>query len=123
LVPWLAAAVWAALIFFFSAQPNLTTNLGIWDFILRKLAHMAEFGILCLLLWRAVRQHMVRDKLALVAAGLLALAYAASDEFHQGYVPGRTASIRDVLIDLAGIFITVSVVLSRRKRQHKSLSQ
>ena len=42
------------LIFFLSAQPDLSTGLGTWDLILRKLAHMAEYGLLWLLWWRAL---------------------------------------------------------------------
>ena len=42
------------LIFFLSAQPDLNSGLGTWDTVLRKLAHMAEFGLLWLLWWRAL---------------------------------------------------------------------
>ena len=41
-------------IFFLSAQPDLNSGLGTWDTILRKLAHMAVFGLLWLLWWRAL---------------------------------------------------------------------
>ena len=42
------------LIFGLSAQPNLGTGLGTWDTVLRKAAHMAEYGLLWLLWWRAL---------------------------------------------------------------------
>jgi hypothetical protein len=43
-----------ALIFVLSAQPDLSTGLGFWDFLLRKLAHAGVFGVLALLRLRAL---------------------------------------------------------------------
>ena len=42
------------LIFFLSAQPDLSSGLGGWDTVLRKVAHMAEYGLLWFLWWRAL---------------------------------------------------------------------
>ena len=55
LVGWLPVIAWAALIFAFSAQPNLrfAADAGM-DFVIRNAVHMAVFGILALLLWRAI---------------------------------------------------------------------
>jgi hypothetical protein len=93
-----------ALIFFLSAQPDLNSGLGTLDTVLRKLAHMAEFGLLWWLWWRALGFGG-----AAPAAGI-AIAYAVSDEFHQSFVEGRTASPLDVAIDSIGI-ILASVLL------------
>ena len=73
----------------------LATDLGTWDTILRKIAHVTEYAILGALLTRAVR----RPGLAALA---VAVAYAASDEVHQLFVEGRHGSPLDVLIDAAG---------------------
>ena len=43
------------LIFFLSAQPDLSSGLEGWDTILRKGAHMTEYGLLAILWWRALR--------------------------------------------------------------------
>jgi hypothetical protein len=43
-----------AAIFALSAQPDLNSGLGAWDIVLRKLAHMVEFGLLWWLWWRAL---------------------------------------------------------------------
>jgi VanZ family protein len=86
-----------ALIFALSAQPSLSTGLGVWDLVLRKAAHMVEFGLLWWLWWRA---------LGFRRAGLAAavtLAYAATDELHQTTVPGRDGSAADWAIDAAGV--------------------
>ena len=82
-------------IFLLSAQPDLNSGLGTWDTILRKLAHMAEFGLLWLLWWRALGYggHVV--------PALIAIAYAVTDELHQTTVEGRHGSPVDVLIDSA----------------------
>ena len=88
-----------ALIFALSAQPNLNSGLGVWDTVLRKLAHMAAFGLLWLLWERALRRPF--------AALAIALAYAVSDEIHQSYVAGRHGSPWDVAIDAAGIGLAV----------------
>ena len=50
---WLPVVAWAAVIFAFSSVPSLSTHLGTWDLVLRKLAHMTEYAVLALLLLRA----------------------------------------------------------------------
>jgi VanZ family protein len=92
---WAPVVVWAAVIFAFSSVPDLGTGLGTWDLVLRKLAHAAEFGLLGLLLARALGRPAVA-----LALGAL---YAVSDEIHQSFVPGRVASPLDVLVDTAGV--------------------
>jgi VanZ family protein len=96
---WLPVVLWAALIFSFSAVPDLGTGLGTWDFVLRKIAHVCEYAVLGLLLYRATR----REQLAV----LIGVLYAASDEFHQHFVPGRHATVRDVAIDTGGVLVGV----------------
>jgi len=89
------------LIFFLSAQPDLSSGLGGWDLILRKAAHMAEYGILWFLWWRALGYGNP------VAAVAITLLWAASDEFHQSFVDGRHGSPWDVAIDAVGIGLGV----------------
>ena len=91
--------LWAAVIFAFSSVPDLGTGLGGWDLLLRKLAHAAEYALLGLLLARAAG----RPSVALV----LGVAYAALDEVHQTFVPGRAGRPVDVLIDTAGLALGV----------------
>ena len=42
---------------------------------------------------------------------LVGLIYAITDEIHQSFIPGRTASIRDVCIDTCGVFLGIIIVL------------
>jgi VanZ family protein len=102
--------VWAGVIFSLSSIPDLGTGLGIWDTILRKGAHMAEYAILGALILRAVEREPV--------AFLLGLAYAISDEIHQHFVHGRHASPVDVAIDSAGVLIGV-LLFSRARRSYR----
>ena len=83
------------LIFFLSAQPSLTSGLGDLDLLLRKLAHMTEFGVLALLWWRALN--------SAPAGAMIAIVYAITDEFHQTFVSGRHGTPVDVLIDAVGV--------------------
>ena len=80
--------------------------------VARKCAHVIEYTILALLLWRALRSvPMLRAKSLMVfGAALLGCAlFAASDEFHQTFVKARTPSLRDVLLDIAGAILGLFV--------------
>ncbi len=73
----------------------------------RKCTHLTEYAVLALLLWRAVRRPVKNDPRPWIwpEAGLalaIVFLYAASDEFHQIFVPTRTAQVSDVFIDTAG---------------------
>ena len=109
LLTWLAVVVWAGVIFAFSSVPSLSTELGTWDTILRKLAHLAEYAILGALLDRALRRPQ------LVVAVALAGLYAVTDEVHQLFVEGRHGSPLDVAIDALGALL--GVLLWRRVRR------
>ena len=98
------------LIFFLSAQPDLNSGLGVWDTIGRKLLHMATYGILWFLWWRALG---LENPAASIAITLL---YAVSDEWHQSFVEGRRGSPVDVAIDAAGIALAWLLVAIRGSR-------
>ena len=73
----------------------------------RKCAHLTEYALLALLLWRALRKTPKPDaplwrwwEAGLVLA-LVAL-YAATDELHQAFVPSRQGCVSDVLLDTSG---------------------
>ena len=114
---WFPAIAWAGLIFALSAQPNLrfVPDAGL-DFLVRKAGHMAVFGILALLTWRALATTTAwRRPLALALT--LTVLYAVTDELHQGFVAGRHPSPVDVGIDATGALIAivaVGIVQSRR---------
>jgi VanZ family protein len=106
---WLPVGIWAWAIFYFSSLPDLNSGLGILDLILRKAAHIIEYGVLTALIIRAVgrtwRQWPWR-RIALWSGGG-AILYAVSDEIHQSFVPRRGPSATDVLIDSVGIAVSI----------------
>jgi VanZ family protein len=106
LAAWAPVVLWAAVIFVLSSVPGLGTDLGIWDTILRKGAHITEYAILAVLLVRALG----RD----APAFLLGLAYAGTDELHQHFVRGRHASPVDVAIDAMGLALGLLVFHATR---------
>ena len=107
---WLPALAWAGLIFAFSAQADLTLvpDQGL-DFVVRKLGHMAIFGVLALLFWRALAATTTLRRPWAWALAVTTV-YAITDELHQAFVAGRNASLRDVGIDAAGALIAVVIV-------------
>ena len=99
---WGPVVAWAGLIFVLSSIPDLGTGLGGWDLVLRKIAHATEYAILGFLLLRAIGHEW--------AAVALGIAYAAGDELHQHFVPGRFGSPVDVAIDAVGVVVGVLLV-------------
>jgi VanZ family protein len=90
----------------------------------RKLAHFTEYAVLAVLVWRAFRQPRRNDPRPWIARHarltvLVVALYAASDEWHQLYVPTRQASVVDVIIDtFGGTMGIVSVwVMGRWRRK------
>ena len=79
-------------------------------FIIRKLAHFTEYAILGFLAARAFR---TSPRWFLISA-LLVVVYALIDEYHQSFVPSRTASVFDSLIDMAG-GISALIFVSRKR--------
>jgi VanZ family protein len=75
---------------------------------LDKLLHAAEYALLGFLLMLGLRRAGVEAPYAAVTVGI---AYAASDELHQAFVPGRTADPLDALADVAGVLLGVLLVL------------
>jgi VanZ family protein len=108
LTVWLPVVLWAAVIFTLSSIPSLSTGLGLWDTILRKGAHVTEYGVLGALLLRAFE----REAPALAAG----IACAASDELHQHFVRGRHGAPVDVAIDAIGVAAGMLVWLRVRER-------
>lgn len=68
----------------------------------RKSAHAFEYSVLAILLLWAMSCHGIKGRKAVTFSLLIVLFYAMTDEFHQLFVPGRGASIDDVMIDFLG---------------------
>jgi VanZ family protein len=143
LARWWPVLLWAVVIFNFSTGTFTSENtsryiipalhwlfphaapetLGLMHHIIRKCGHLTEYFILSLLILRGLRagERGMKWSWALTAI-LLVAAYASLDEFHQSFVPGRTAAVTDVLLDTAGgaaAQLAAAFFLSRAKSRER----
>lgn len=108
IVHWLPPLLCAGVIFWFSSQSTLPGfQLSIFDFFFKKIAHMVAFATLYFFTRRAIilsYPHLsTQDWRVWFLPLLICLCYATTDEFHQAFIPNRTASFRDVVYDLIGM--------------------
>lgn len=139
---WLPVILWMGLIFFMSTDTGSAAHtsrilepLLRWmnpqisraaieqaHFLVRKCGHLSEYAVLAVLCWRALmhsRSAKSSDqamKCAIIAF-IVSVIYAASDEYHQSFIPTRGPSVRDVMIDSCGslLGLTVLLILHRRR--------
>jgi VanZ family protein len=120
---WLPVVAWAILISWASTDAFSTSHTSLiiipalhWlfphagadtldrlHFLVRETAHFAEYFVFSFLLQRAIRgEHRGWQIRWAIAALAIAAGYSALDEFHQSFVPSRTASSWDSLLDTTG---------------------
>lgn len=133
MISWALVIAWMFMIFAFSAQQgstsgslsgsivNIVLSAGnalfphtdfdeeLIHFLIRKAAHFTVYLILGILTSQALLVSGMSRKQQLIYAFLISVLYAASDEFHQSFVPGRGPSIRDVAIDSAGAAVGIAL--------------
>lgn len=126
---WLPVVVWCAAIFYLSSKPTIQASyFDVVDFIIKKSAHLIEYSVLYFLLFRAINNTKVSMKNKNICLGLryrgenlkvwllpliFLIIYAISDEYHQSFIPGRTATVRDILIDISGGFMTYYLAIKK----------
>lgn len=93
--------------------------------IVRKGAHFAEYAVLCALFMYWLCSFCLPYRRLCCTAVLLSACYAATDEFHQLFVEGRSGQVRDVLIDASGALagmLAISAVraLLRRRKEGRT---
>ena len=90
--------------------------------LVRKSAHLIEYGVLALLVWAALRS----KRTTLLRAAGLALAWvtavAACDEFRQSLLADRSGSIRDVALDLTGGILALAVAIAYTRLMRRAPS-
>lgn len=99
-----------------SALDVLAQSMEFW---VRKGAHMSEYALLCWCAALPMLVYQVPDRFRRIGVPVFCLLVAASDEFHQSFVPGRTPAVRDVAIDLTGALLALAVLelgLALRRR-------
>ncbi len=101
------------LIFAFSSQPaEVFTRYVWWDALWEKGGHFIGYALLGAAWWYALRRF-------LPAWGWSVL-YALSDEWHQTFVPGRSADWRDILVDALGAGLAVYLLVRRAAHSQNS---
>ncbi|MEP6757347.1 MAG: VanZ family protein [Chthonomonadales bacterium] len=84
--------------------------------------HATEYAIVVLLCSKALQTFTKWNyKKCIGATMLFAVLFAASDEWHQTFVPGRDGCIRDVLIDSAGAALAATYLLLKQRRRVREL--
>ena len=117
---------WAAFIFMLSSQPGSTLDdaENLLDFMPAAdfFAHIVLYFVLATLVHTVLRIYLPkRKKLLMADTVIFSLLYGVSDEFHQSFVPGRTVSGSDLLADVLGAVLAVTLWLAidriRRSRR------
>ena len=87
--------------------------------MIRKLAHFTEYMMVGFLSYMIAAMWMQRRRIGFMIVVIQLVISAAFDEFHQYFVPGRYASVKDVLIDtaggIAGILFMIGISWSIKK--------
>lgn len=81
------------------------------SFWVRKLAHFSIYTLLGIFLINEANTFEITKKRKIIICILFGALYAISDEFHQGFVGGRSPEIRDVCIDTCGIIFGIILVI------------
>jgi len=97
---------YAALIFAISSFSRIPApDLGIT--FADKIAHFIEYGVFVILLLRAFSHPPISSRVIVLYAFavIVSIVFAGLDEYHQKFVPGRTADLYDLAADSLGIFV------------------
>ena len=111
-----------AIIFIASATPGSDIpGFGYWDELFKKGGHMLGYALLASAVYHALNNSKSGIKLQFILVLCIVALYAASDEFHQRFTPGRSPSSRDVGIDATGGLIGIAVMRFIQRRSSKRL--
>ena len=115
-----APIAWMAMIWMLSSLPATQDNTigGIFmPEVVQKAAHVVVYGVLGLA-WFWAFDLRYGARAASLWACCFTSAYAAIDEFHQTFVPGRYGSWWDVALDTIAALLALTIILIPRRRQH-----
>lgn len=107
------------LIFTLSSRQQFPSVGGLWDDVLAVVAHLFLFGTLALLMLFAVSRLRRVTRRAALGVIVAVMTYGVSDEIHQSFVPGRDASVFDVVVDTIGAVLVVVAWLVFARSRHR----
>ncbi|MBP9815737.1 VanZ family protein [Candidatus Woesebacteria bacterium] len=118
IIYWAPPLIWMGIIFYLSSKPQFTaTGEILEDFLIFKTLHMAEYGLLALLLFNALYNTVTQNFYnAIRLSWVFSVLYGASDELHQIFIPTRGGTPRDVFIDALGITLVLYIIYHTRQR-------
>ncbi len=118
----LPAIAWAGLIFLLSSIPASKMP-KLAHYINDKVEHAGEYFIFGVLLYRAFEPARNRNRFSwfrLIIPVLIVIVYGLSDEYHQGFVPGRSVDLRDVMADTTGgLLAALAIYIFERRRAQR----
>jgi hypothetical protein len=119
---WFPPIIWAAYIFKLSSGKIATVSDVYWyEFTIKSFAHVLFFGLLTILIYRALRGSGFKRKKSGYYTLYVLIIYALTDELHQSFVPGRDARIHDVVFDTIGAVIVIYAIWELLPRVPKRL--
>jgi len=117
---WIPLFCWVTLIFVGSSIPRLSGEKFGLPLGTDKVAHFSEYLVLALLFYRGLRgERWGKVPPVWLVAVIACLAIGTLDEFHQQFIPGRDANIRDWMADAAGIVSGTLIAMQLRKPSEK----
>jgi VanZ family protein len=103
-----------------AAKDAVAAGVDETEAVIRKLAHFSEYFLVGFLSFGMLKLWMANTGKAVRLVFLQLVLSAALDEFHQYFVPGRYASVKDVMIDtaggMAGLFLVLCIIKLKKHR-------
>lgn len=105
---WTPVFVWAGAIFLFSSLPTKPVSEIHWeDFVIKKTAHIVEYAVLTILVYRALKESGLDKKRSGLFSVFISSLYGLTDELHQSFTPGRDPKLRDIIFDTIGAILAI----------------
>ena len=109
---WLPPLLWAGVILIGTSLPGSLVPRQVSAF--DKALHFTVYAILAVLLTRQISEVTGRWRAAVLAIALTA-AFGAADEWHQGFIPGRSQELADWLADSLGAAVGALAAAAGRR--------
>ncbi|MEW5758180.1 MAG: VanZ family protein [Candidatus Omnitrophota bacterium] len=108
---WLPFFIWSGFLYYLSSRPAYffpKTNIPFSD----KIVHVFEYIVFSILLFRALKAYIKNFKYIFIIFIVLycTVVFGMIDELHQAFVPGRNAAMPDLVSDMLGAIIGITLI-------------